>query len=65
MTARLAEIVLRDAGHLAERDAMDAAEGGWSKHHPPMPLFTTADVERTLPLLTPVEFDRSLDFGTG
>ena len=65
MTARLAEIVLRDAGHLAERDAMDAAEGGWSKHHPPMPLFTTADVERTLPLLTPVEFDRSLDLGDG
>ena len=30
-TIRLAEIVLRDAAHLQERDALDAAEGGWSK----------------------------------
>ncbi len=64
-TARLAEIVLRDAAHLQERDALDAAEGGWSKHDPPQPLYDTADVERTVPLLTPVEFDRDLDLGDG
>ena len=62
-TVRLAEIVLRDAAFLQERDALDAAEGGWSRHHPPLPLYDTQDVERTLPLLTPVDYDRDLDLG--
>ena len=64
-TTRLAEIVLRDAAHLQERDALDAAEGGWSKHNPPKPLYDTADVEATLPLLTAVDYDRDLDLGDG
>ena len=64
-TIRLAEIVLRDAAHLQERDALDAAEGGWSKHNPPKPLYDTADVEATLPLMTAVDYDRDLDLGDG
>lgn len=64
-TAQLAAIVLRDAGHLQERDAAEAAEGGWSKHRPPLPLYDGADVERTLPLLTAVDWDRDLDLGGG
>ena len=52
-----AEIVLMDAGHLQEREAQNAAEGGYSKHNPPLPLYTIEDVERTLPLLTTLEFD--------
>ncbi|WP_347349595.1 DUF1737 domain-containing protein [Nigerium sp.] len=56
-TKPLAEIVLKDAGFLQEREAEDAAEGGYSKHHPPLPLYTIEDVERTLPLLTTLEFD--------
>ncbi len=64
-TKRLAEIVLRDAAHLQERDALDAAAGGWSKHTPPQPLYDLADVEATLPLLTPVDYDRDLDLGDG
>ncbi len=64
-TARLAEIVLRDAAHLQERDALDAAEGGWSKHHPPLPLYDTMDVAATLPLLTHVDYHRDLDLGDG
>ena len=64
-TVRLAEIVLRDAAYLQERDALDAAEGGWSRHRPPMPLYDTRDVERTLPLLTAVDYDRDLDLGDG
>ena len=62
-TKELVEIVLRDAGFLAERDAQDAQQGGWSKHHPPLPIYTPADVERTLPLLTAVTFDADLDLG--
>lgn len=62
-TRDLAAIVLRDAGFLAEREARDAAAGGWSKHEPPLPVYTPDDVERTIPLLTPVDFDREADLG--
>ncbi len=64
-TRRLAEIVLRDAGYLQERDAEDAAEGGWSKHRPPLPLYTLDDVADTLTLLQPLEFDSDFDLGDG
>lgn len=64
-TRDLAYIVLRDAGFLQERDAEDARIGGWSKHARPKPLYDSADVERTLPLLTPVDWDRDLDLRDG
>ena len=62
-TLELAAIVLRDAGFLAEREAQDAAAGGWSRHDPPLPIYTPADVERALPLLTAVEYDADADLG--
>ena len=40
-TLELATIVLRDAGHLQERDAEDAAVGGWSKHSLTRPHYDT------------------------
>lgn len=64
-TRRLAEIVLRDAGYLQEREAEDAAEGGYSKHDPPLPLYTIDDVLRTLPLFTSLEYDTDFDLGGG
>ena len=64
-TARLAEIVMMDAGHLQEREAQYAAEGGYSKHETPLPLYTVADVERTVPLLRAVPYDTDLDLGGG
>ncbi len=64
-TVALAEIVLMDAGHLQEREAQYAAEGGYSKHHPPLPLYTVADVERTIPLLRAAPYDTDLDLGDG
>src|SRR5690606_25583122 len=64
-TRDLAFIVLRDAGFLQERDAEDARLGGWSKHAQPKPLYDSADVERTLPLLTPVDWDRDLTLNDG
>ncbi len=57
--------MLLDAGHLQEREAENAAEGGYSKHDPPLPLYTVADVEETLPLLKVVTFDTDLDLGDG
>lgn len=52
-TARLAEIVLRDAAHLEEEEAEYALRAGYSKHTPPLPLFDTADAEKAIGLLRP------------
>ncbi len=62
-TIRLSEIVLRDAGFLNERDAEYANTRGYSKHTPALPLYDSADVERTLPLFAPVEYEADLDLG--
>lgn len=64
-TSKLAAIVLMDAGHLQEREALNAAEGGYSKHNPPLPLYTTADVEQTIPLFRTTAYDTDLDLGDG
>ena len=56
-TARLAAIVLRDAAHLQEEDARYANEAGFSKHSPALPLFDTADAEKAISLLRPLEHD--------
>lgn len=64
-TATLAEIVLRDSAYLQENDAAHAAKRGYSRHDPPLPLYTVADVERTLPLLRTVDYDEDVDTGGG
>ncbi|WP_084635203.1 MBL fold metallo-hydrolase RNA specificity domain-containing protein [Propionicicella superfundia] len=64
-TQRLAEIVLRDAAFLQEREAADAAAGGYSKHRPPLPLYTGDDVIAAMRLFAPVEFDTDVDLGDG
>lgn len=64
-TAKLAEIVLLDSAHLQEKDAENANERGYSKHQPAEPLYTTADVERTVRLFSSVEFDTPLNLGHG
>lgn len=64
-TRRLAEIVLRDSGYLQELTAAEARRGGWSKHPDPQPLYTTKDVEQTLPLLRPIPYGTDIDLGDG
>lgn len=64
-TAELVSIVLRDSAHLQEEDARNANAGGYSKHHPALPLYGAEDVERTLPLLTPVEFGQTTEVADG
>ncbi|HEY0951170.1 MBL fold metallo-hydrolase [Nocardioides sp.] len=60
-TAELVAIVLRDSAHLQEEDARQANVGGYTKHHPALPLYDLEDVERTLPLLVPTEFGTTVD----
>ncbi|HJE51121.1 MAG TPA: MBL fold metallo-hydrolase [Tessaracoccus flavescens] len=58
---RLAEIVLRDAGKLQEQSVKDAVKGGYSKHENPEAIYTSADVEETLPLFRRVEWNTDVD----
>ncbi len=53
-TARLAEIVLRDAAHLQEEEARWVRSTGLSKHERPRPLFDSADAEQAIALFRPV-----------
>ena len=47
-TAELSRILLLDAAHLQEEDARHANHRGSSRHHPALPLYTTADAELAL-----------------
>jgi metallo-beta-lactamase family protein len=64
-TAALARIVLADAGRLQEEDAERANRRRYTKHHPALPLFTSADAARALTLLQPVGYDRPLPVAPG
>ena len=57
-TDALTRILLLDSAHLHEEDARHANQRGSSRHHPALPLYTTADAERVLPHLQPVPFGR-------
>jgi len=58
-TAALAAIVLRDSAHLQEEDAEYANRAGFSRHRPALPLYGEPEVDRALPLLQPLEYDRT------
>jgi metallo-beta-lactamase family protein len=56
-TADLLPILLLDAAHLQEEEAERANRYGYSKHHPALPLFTTADAEAAVALARPEPYD--------
>ncbi len=62
-TAALTAIVLRDSGNLQERDAALARASGWSRHDPPLPLYTVADAERAIRRFETVPFEVDVDLG--
>jgi metallo-beta-lactamase family protein len=64
-TAQLAAIVLRDSAHLQEEDALHAAQGGWSRHDPPLPLYTVADAERAIDRFRPQPYDVPFTLASG
>lgn len=64
-TAQLAAIVLQDSAHLQEEDAAYANKRGFSKHTPALPLYDRADVQRTLPLITPAPMDTPQQLAPG
>ena len=64
-TAELCKILLPDSGHIQEEDAEYANRGGFSKHHPALPLYTEADAARCLRQLRTVDFDQDFAIGPG
>jgi len=50
-TADLVSIVLTDSAYLMAEDAARANRYGYSRHNPALPLYTQADVERTMRLV--------------
>src|SRR3954469_1807201 len=57
-TKELCSLVLPDSAHIQEEDARDANRGGFSKHSPALPLYTSIDAARALTQLQPVGYDR-------
>ena len=64
-TADLLHVMLLDAAQLQEEDAARANRLGYSKHHPALPLYTTADAEAALRLLAPRPYQRPFDVAPG
>ncbi|MGB2678840.1 MAG: MBL fold metallo-hydrolase [Candidatus Acidiferrum sp.] len=65
-TIELAELLLKDSGHLQEEETQDAIKHKWSKHPQPRALYTSDDVDPVLRLLKPMPrnggFDISPEF---
>lgn len=55
-TAKLAEVILRDSARIQTEDAAYAAKKKFSKHNPPMALYSEADVENTVKLFEDARF---------
>lgn len=62
-TCALLDILLPDSAYLHEQDAFYANKRGYSKHKPALPLYTAADAQETLRLLSPVQFNKPLQLG--
>jgi metallo-beta-lactamase family protein len=60
-TIELAELLLKDSGHLQEEDTANAVKNKWSKHESPQPLYTSDDVEPVLKLLRPMPRNGGFD----
>lgn len=66
-TAEIAGIVLLDAGHIQEEDAAYKRRRHKKQRrkskYPVVPLYTTADAEATLPLFSPVKYEKPVQIG--
>jgi metallo-beta-lactamase family protein len=47
-TRELCNLLLPDSAHLQEEDALYATKKGYSKHKPPLPLYTTGEAQQAL-----------------
>ena len=62
-TRDLCSILLPDSGFIQEEEARYAGAHGFSKHDPPLPLYTRLDAENSLKQIHPVEFHQEWNIG--
>ena len=53
-TIELANLLLKDSGHLQEEETQDAQKHKWSKHPQPRALYTSEDIDPVLQKLKPM-----------
>jgi metallo-beta-lactamase family protein len=59
-TSDLCDVMLQDSAHLQEEDAEWAGKKGFSKHDPPLPLYTVEDAQKVLKHFAPVYYGEDL-----
>jgi len=64
-TVDLCKIVLPDSGYLQEEEARYASAAGYSKHTPPLPLYTREDAVECLKQFRSVGFDDRVEVADG
>ena len=64
-TREVAELILKDSGHLQEKDAKYANRKGFSKHKPALPLYSLRDAERAMEFFSPVATHTPIDLPAG
>ena len=64
-TRDVAELILKDSGHLQEKDAEYANRKGFSKHKPALPLYGLRDAERALERFSSVPFGKPVQLPGG
>ena len=68
-TAEIAQIILRDSAYLQEEDVKHQKarheKQGKNSPFPYVPLYTVADVDQTIPLLTPIRYRSSIAVADG
>jgi len=61
-TLEFCKLLFLDSAHLQEEDARWANKKGFSKHKPAKPLYDTADAERAIDFLSPLQYGEDLYF---
>lgn len=64
-TKDLCEILLPDAGYLAEEEAAYLNKHKKTKHNPALPLFTIEDAKKTFSHFEPVDFEKDFELRPG
>ena len=59
-TRDVAEIILRDSGHIQEKDAENANRYGYAKHKPALPLYGVHDAERAVERFSSTAFQQEV-----
>ncbi|MFK4057380.1 MBL fold metallo-hydrolase RNA specificity domain-containing protein [Brevundimonas sp. NPDC046655] len=64
-TRDVAEIILRDSGHIQEKDAEQTNRYGYGKHKPALPLYGVHDAGRAMERFVSTPFHKSVELPGG